>query len=412
MDAETVEGAVIPAIDTASSTAAIRSLGTQGIKTIAVSEHDSPPGFRSRYCDERIGVPDPQVDLSAYEDALLGVARREDVRTILPFREPDIYVLARNRDTLSAHVGTPWPSLETLKQVQDRVELFEAARAVDVAVPRTELLDSCADWDRDLIVKPRYTVHTAEYADEFTDSETQQKSTRYLTRGSQPDRDELVEEMGHVPIVQEYVPTTDEYAFFAQYDNGTPVATFQHRQRRGRTYAGGFSVYREAVDIPELETAGRRLLDELDWHGVAMVEFLRDPRSGEFKLMEVNPRFWSSLPFTVQAGVDFPQLYWKQATGRAVGPDPAYRTETAGHLLRGELLYLHSIVFDDSPLVERPSFFGTVRDIGTSLVRHPRFDYLDSDDPKPFVQDVVNAGTQAAELVKDRFPDTAISQSS
>ena len=408
MGSENVEEVVIPAINTASSTAAIRSLGKKGIKTIAVSEHGSPPGFRSTYCNERIAVPNPRTDLAAYEDALLELARRENVKTILPFREPDIYALARNRDAFAEHVGAPWPSLETLRRVQDRVELFEAARAADVAVPRTELFDSCDDWDRNLIVKPRYTVHATEYADAFTPSETQHESTRYVARGSQPDRDTLLAEMGHVPIVQECIPTTDEYAFFAQYKQGTPVATFQHRQVRGRTYAGGFSVYRESVEIPELEAAGRRLLDELDWHGVAMVEFLRDPRTGEFKLMEINPRFWSSLPFTVQAGVDFPSLYWKQATGRPIDSESTYQTETAGHLLRGELLHLHSIAFDDCPLVERPSFSRTVRDIGESLVRHPRFDYLDRDDPGPFLQDVVNTGKQVGGLIEDRLPDLVI----
>ncbi len=408
MEAENAGGAIIPTINTASSTAAIRSLGKRGVKTIAVSEHESPPGFRSRYCDERISVPDPGTDLKAYEDALLRLARREDVRAILPFREPDIYVLARNRETLEEHVGAPWPSLETLRQVQDRVELFEAARAVDVPVPRTEPFDSCDDWDRNLIVKPRYTVHAPEYADLFTDSETQHESTRYIAPGSEPDRDELLAEIGHVPIVQEYVPTTDEYGFFAQYEGGTPVATFQHRQIRGRKYDGGYSVYRESVDIPELERAGLRLLDELDWHGVAMVEFLRDPRTGEFKLMEVNPRFWSSLPFTVQAGVDFPHLYWRQATGRSLDTDPTYQVGAASHLLRGELLHLYSVAFEDYPLVERPSFLRTARDIGASLVRNPRFDYLNGDDPGPFLQDIVNSGKQVSErLIKEHSSDSA-----
>jgi len=384
------QGAVIPAIDTASSTAAVRSLGGRSIPTTAVSEHERPPAFDSRYCDESVSAPDPTTDFAGYEDALLSLARREDVATILPFREPDIYALARNRSAFADHVGTPWPTLSTLQQVQDRVKLFAAADRAGVATPRTRTFDEWDDWDAECIVKPRYTFRAPEYADRFETPETQWSSTQYVEPGERPDREETVAEMGHVPLVQDYVPTGDEYGFFAQYDHGTPVATFQHRQRRGWKYAGGPSAYRESVDIPALERAGRALLDELDWHGVAMVEFLRDPRTGEFKLMEINPRFWSSLPFTVQAGVDFPLLYWAQATDREIEGKPEYEVGIAGHLLRGEALHLKSILVDDYPLVERPSFAGRSLSIAASLLRHRRFDYLSRDDPGPFLRDLRN----------------------
>jgi predicted ATP-grasp superfamily ATP-dependent carboligase len=382
---------VVPATDAASSLACLRSLSKQGIRTIAVSEDRTAPGLHSKYCDEAIIVSDPTEDLEAYERELLALARREDARTIIPVREADIYVLARNRDAFSAAVGTPWPDLETLRNVQDRVRLFEAAEAADVAMPKTTVFDDWDDWERESIVKPRYTLHATEYDESIGESHTQSHSTQYVPSDTEPDREELVSKMGHVPLVQEYVPDSDEYAFFALYEDGEVKATFQHRQRRGCNYCGGPSAYRESVDIPALDAAGRRLLDELNWHGLAMVEFLRDSETGEFQLMEINPRFWTSLPFTVQAGVDLPHYYWLQATGWSARIDASYERGVAGHLLRGELCHLHSILFDDYPLVERPSFVRTAGEVLTSMVRHPRFDYLDPSDPKPFVRDVRNA---------------------
>lgn len=402
--------AVVPAIDTASSTAAIQSLGRRGIRTIAVSEKDSPPGASSKYCDEVVPVPDPTVDLGGYEESLLALALRDDVETILPFRELDIYLLARNKRALAGRVGTPWPSLELLRMVQDRVELFRAANAADVSTPKTRTVDEWDDWSREVIVKPRFTVHAAEYSDFFTESHAQWSSTQYLPPGDVPECQELVDEMGHAPLVQEFVPSSDEYAFFALYDRGEAVATFQHRQRRGWKYCGGPSAYRESVAIPELEAAGRRLLDELEWHGVAMVEFLRHPETDEFQLMEINPRFWSSLPFTVQAGVDFPSLYWSQALGQPIDPDPDYDVGVAGHLLRGELLHLHSILTEDYPLAERPSFWKTAVDVGASIARHRRFDYLSLDDPGPFVRDVRNLLGGLREDAESEPSDRAVSR--
>ncbi len=384
------QGVIIPAISTASSTAAIRSLGRKDIKTVVISEHDSPPGVRSKYCDVQIPVPDPTEDLPGYEQALRVLARRPDVETILPFREADIYILSKNKSYFAEHLGTVWPSLETLNKVQDRIQLRDAAIAANVALPKTTTLDNWTDWKTPAVTKPRYTVHAPEYNEEFTCPHPESGSTTYLPPDIEPDTEKIISEMGHIPIIQEYIPTTDEYGFFAQYDEGEPVATFQHRQHRGWKYAGGPSAYRESVSIPALERAGRALLDELDWDGVAMVEFLRDPETDEFKLMEINPRFWSSLPFTVQAGVDFPFMYYQQATETEIPSQRPYKAGIGGHLLRGEALHLYSILREDSPLVERPSFAGAARDIALSLVTQPRFDYASRDDPGPFVAEVAN----------------------
>lgn len=386
---------VVPALDAASSVACIRSLGRRSIPTIAASELPDPPGFVSKYCDERIAVPSPNDDLDAYGDALLSLARRNDVRTIVPVREADVYCLASRRSTFDEHVHAQWPTLDSLRDVQDRVRLFDAAEEVGVDAPRTELLSEFEDWGGDVIVKPRYTVHAPAYDDAFDVAHTHHNSTRYITDPETIDADALVAEMGHVPLVQEYVPDSDEYAFFALYDRGDCVASFQFRQRRGYKYAGGPSAFREAVDVPELADAGRTLLDHLDWHGLAMVEFLRNPETGAFELMEVNPRFWTSLPFSIQAGVDFPYYYWLLSTGydSLESVDASYDVGRAGHLLRGELLHLHSILFEEYPLVERPSFPRTAAQIAASLLRHPTFDYLSLDDPRPFVRDLVNALT-------------------
>lgn len=385
------DAVVVPALARApSSVACLRTLGRHGIPTIAVSEHSHAPGLRSKYADETVRVPDPAVRLDAYADALLALAERPDVATIIPLREPDVYVLSKHREAFEEHVSLVVPPLATLSRVQDRVELFEAARAADVGMPETAPLDEWEDWSKRIIVKPRFTLHAAEYYEGFERSHTHENSTSYVAAGERPDLDAYREELGHIPLVQEYVPDSDEYAFFALYDHGEPVATFQHRQRRAYKYSGGSSAYRESVDIPALSSAGRRLLGELDWHGLAMVEFLRDPTTGEFLLMEVNPRFWTSLPFTIQAGVDLPYYYWLLAKGRGREIESDYEAGLAGHLLRGELLYVYSLFFEDYPLVERPPRARALGQVAYSMLRHPRFDVLSLDDPGPFVRDIGN----------------------
>jgi predicted ATP-grasp superfamily ATP-dependent carboligase len=381
--------AVVPAIGTGGSLGVVRSLGRNGITTIAVSEKERPPSFDSKYCDERRTVPDPSEDIDGYGDALLKLARRDDVGTIVPVREPDVYVLAKRHSEFADHVGTLWPTADQLNAVHDRKRLFAAAERAGVAVPETQLLDEIDDWDRQRIVKGRYAILTDDIVETVPEGRcTSPPKTVFLDPGVEPDIEGLIDSMGHVPIAQEFVPGT-EFCFRGLYRDGEPVVTSQKRLIRGYKYSRGPSIYHEAVDLPDLESAGLALLNELDWEGMASVGFIRD-ESGTFKLLEINPRIPASLPMDIHAGLDYPEYYWRLATGGSVDEPLDYRPGTASHLLRGEAVHLHSVLFEEYALASRPSPFVTVGNIVTSLVEQPNFDYFSLDDPAPFVRDVRN----------------------
>ena len=115
---------------------------------------------------------------------------------------------------------------------------------------------------------------------------------------------------------------------FACYRDGRPVALFSHRRLRERPPWGGVSVLsreRAAASRARASTP-RRLLDELGWHGVAMVEFKQDVRDGIPKLMEINGRFWGSLQLAIDAGVDFPALLVRGVEPTRVEPQAPYRS--------------------------------------------------------------------------------------
>lgn len=373
---------VVPAGHGGSSLACIRSLGRAGYHVVGVAGSERAAALRSRHCDERRGVPSPDADLPGYRDALLDLARREDVLTILPLYEPDVTVLAEHRETFADHLATPWSDHDTVSTAQDGYRLAQVAEAAGVPTPETGLLDEWDDWNRRRVIKSRYALRTVDGAVSYP-------PVHVTEPGTEPDVEAIVDEMGHVPIVQEYVPGDDERGYFGLFDRGEPVARFQHRRVRSYTYDGGASVYRESVDDPRLDAVGRELLEALDWHGPAMVEVKRDPRDDEYKLVEVNPRFWGSLPLAVAAGVDFPAAYCALAEG-TVTPTTSYEVGVGCHELVGEASYLHSVLRYDYDHVERPSLPGTVGEIARSLLRNPHFDYLSLDDPRPFVRQLRN----------------------
>ena len=96
---------------------------------------------------------------------------------------------------------------------------------------------------------------------------------------------------------------------------------FQH-ERLHEPPEGGGGTYRKSVPLsPELLKATRRLMKELRYTGVAMAEFKVNPRTGGWVLIEINGRFWGSLPLTIAAGADFPRyLYELMVHGRTGFP--------------------------------------------------------------------------------------------
>ena len=391
MECERVNTAVIPTGHEASSCVCVRSLKQRGIDTIVASEKDGVPAAASRFCDESVDLPSPKEDLLAYRDALLALAERPEVGTIVPIRPEDGYLFSKYRNTFETHVSLPVPSFESLTTVHDRLRLAEAAEEAGVPVPETRLLEDVDDWGPERIVKSRYNLVADAYVDDYAPEESDVvKHIEHLQPGATPDVESIREKMYHDPIVQEFIPKDGEYMFAGLYDHGEPLATFQHKQIRGNSYTGGGGVYRKSTDIPELETVARDLLAHLDWHGLACIEYMQDERTGEFVLTEINPRMWQSLPSTVRAGVEFPYYYWLQAMDRANEIDPGYDVGVGSHLLHGELGYLLSIVTEDSPLVTRPSLPGSAWEIASSCVSEPHFDYLTLDDPGPFLRGILN----------------------
>ena len=132
-----------------------------------------------------------------------------------------------------------------------------------------------------------------------------------------------------------------------------------------------------------------RLLGPLGWHGVAMMEFKQDRRTGRAFLMEVNGRFWGSLDLAVQAGVDFPYLSHQLALGEPIETPQTYQVGVRSRWLLGDLDHLLLRLFhrnngqhlpDGMPSRAR-ALLDFMQLAGAGL----HYDVISRDDPRPFV---------------------------
>jgi predicted ATP-grasp superfamily ATP-dependent carboligase len=150
---------------------------------------------------------------------------------------------------------------------------------------------------------------------------------------------EIYKKSGKMPLIQEYIHG-DGYGVEVLCNHGEPRAVFMHKRLREYPITGGASTLRESVYNEKLRKVALELMEGLNWHGVAMVEFKLDKKDGEPKLIEVNGRFWGSLPLAIASGVDFPYLLYKRATEGEVEPVFEYKTGVKCRwLIPGDILW-------------------------------------------------------------------------
>jgi predicted ATP-grasp superfamily ATP-dependent carboligase len=144
-------------------------------------------------------------------------------------------------------------------------------------------------------------------------------------------------------LVQEFVDG-EGVGYFALLRHGELRAEFAHRRVRDVHPTGSGSAVRVSVEPdPELRRASLAILKALRWQGVAMVEFRQAP--GEPPVfMEVNGRFWNSLPLACYAGADFPAWLAELAGKGDIERKPQFRSGVVCRWLLGDLRHVIAVL--------------------------------------------------------------------
>jgi predicted ATP-grasp superfamily ATP-dependent carboligase len=285
----------------------VRSLGTKGMK-VSMASHRRvfSLSFYSRFCRERIIYPSPKRH-KGFIDFMLDLVRAKGFDILLPVRSTVTPLIAQHAQKFEPFVHFVLPSSESMATANNKETTFRFAEKVGIPVPRTLYPRKFSDIEGEAR-SFRFPVVTKALVGSGSRGVAYLNSREELLRFAEKN---LVQESDLVEkrwIVQEYIRGSG-CGFFAIFDRGEPKAIFMHRRLREYPITGGPSTLAESIYHPRLRELGLKLLAALKWNGVAMVEFKLDEQDNEFKLMEINPRFWGSLNLPVASGVDFPYLF-------------------------------------------------------------------------------------------------------
>ena len=120
-----------------------------------------------------------------------------------------------------------------------------------------------------------------------------------------------------------------------------------------------------------------------------MVEFKWNPNNRTFALMEINGRFWGSLPLAVAAGADFPAMLYELMIEGTVREQPVPNLGIYTRKLSSDIFWYEQIIRRDVPVGFRdfPSGMGIFRDLIRIFYRHHFFDVQQWRDPLPGIID-------------------------
>jgi len=298
----------------------IRNLGRNGIPIIGVDCDPLAIGAFSHYCCEKFIY-----NLSASEEQLLeyltALGKRASLKKVLiPTEDKYVRFISAHRKTLENYFIFVIPDSDLCESVMNKRLFYNLALEHGVLVPKTYfpqleeggILSIAQKIKYPCIIKP---VYSKEW-----DFVSTLKAIKALDQSDLINKYRKVSNHNKTEVlIQEVILGYDDqqYSFCAYFNRDSqPLATFVSRKLRQDPIGFGVGTFVKSVHEPELEKLGTDFLKKIEYKGIAEMEFKKDARDNQFKLIEINARSWTQNTLPTKSGVNIVYLSYLDAIGK------------------------------------------------------------------------------------------------
>ena len=304
-----------------------RALGRQGIAVHALGDGAGGALVQSsRYLRSYLPVSSSS---TAADEWMAWLRTGPRGAVLLPCSDGALEFLARHRAELREMGYCPAAGADDVTLAMlDKERTYELARSVGVPAPRTasvstldELRAAAAQMEFPCALKPR---HSHLFARKFDGKALIAEDTAALEAAFR-----ATNEHGLEMIVTEIIPGDDSrYCSYYSYidDDGTPLFHFTKRKPRQNPPGFGLGTYHVSEWVPDAAELGLRFFTGIGLRGVGNVEFKRDSRDGQLKIIECNPRFTAADKLVQRAGIDMATMSYRRALGLPVQAPTGFRS--------------------------------------------------------------------------------------
>ncbi len=369
----------------------LRSLGRAGIECVVFAENDRSSVLASRYCREAFVVPQFTRDAASFCRLLLAQARKQALKPVIfPSADPDLLLLSEHRASLEPCMHVAIPPQRLVQELSDKLAFDKLAARYSLPVPRTvprEKIREAPDYIRQmrfpLVIKPATALAwRGERIEQITEGKKAVIVLDYV-RFTALYRAliGISEEM----IIQEYIPGDDDaHVDVHIYMNSRQqvLGAFSGQKLRLSPAYAGSGCFVRSVYIGDVVSLSTHFLQAMKYEGLANINFKRHAQTGEYLLMEINPRVSQWHILASECGVNLPFIAYQDLTGAKVEP-AARQKENVFYLdfkrdLSAFFQYRHN---GD---ITWPGYLA-------SLCRFPMVhQHFSWDDSKPFFREVAN----------------------
>lgn len=298
-----------------------RVLARQGLDVWFLTNFTPLPRFSRAISNWRIwpGSESPEA-----LDFLEGLVREQGLAgyLLIPAADSDVRFASQNRKRLSGLLDVLLPDWERLEWAADKAMCYQRAAELGIGVPQTYPVHSSADARSvemrfPVVLKPSMRIAL----NRFTRDKVWQADDRETFISLYDKAASMVG--APAVVVQELVPGGGDcqLSYAGLWWEGRPLVSFV--ARRTRQYPVDFSytsTFVETVSADDVREQAERFLNSIGHHGLCEIEFKRDPRTGQLKMLDVNPRPWSWFGLADAAGIDFGAAIVAASSGHAIPP--------------------------------------------------------------------------------------------
>jgi len=392
--------ALILGEDTRSFLTVVRSLGRQGVKVHVGWCTTGAPELRSRYITKIHCLPLYHPRDNSWKQALLDLMKEEKFDLTLATNDRTILPLQKHRDELNQHGRFYLLDVRAFEIGFNKEKANELARSLEIPLPKECKISSldkglalADEFGLPLVLKPTssFTLRRLEEKRFVRKAYSHQELQIYLN--------EMLKD-GEVTVQENVLGKGIGIELLA--DQGEILVAFQH-ERVHEPLLGGGSSYRKSVPLHQgMLDASKTLVKAMNYTGVAMIEYKHNLATGRWVFIEINARFWGSLPLPVAAGVDFPwYLFQLLVEGKRTFPQN-YRINIYCRNLLNDLRWQwQNFKADKSdPTLATLPLWKVALEIRHLLMLRERSDTFVLDDPLPGIMELIELRKLAAEGIR------------
>jgi predicted ATP-grasp superfamily ATP-dependent carboligase len=304
-----------------------RSLGRRGVRVVRVHPNRLDRSLLSRYCSTVEISPDFYESEAALLEFLLAMRARYFGKAVLiPASDDCAYFVSRHHEALSRVFEVVSPAAAVMKEILDKRHQYEHAQRLGIPIPETyfpagveevrELAAGLAHYP--YVIKP-LVAHSWRLAS-MQEVSGGKKGFPVANPQALIERYEAIAAGDKNVMIQEVIGGKDErlFTFLSYFDaQAQPLAYCVRKKIRQFPVDFGYCTMTESCFDKVVEAQSIRLLQGLGYHGISGVEWKLDPRTGVYKLIEINARAVNTIALAAACGVDIPYLaFHDKAIGR------------------------------------------------------------------------------------------------